>query len=486
MRPIIPMLMLACLLAGAPTAHAQAGARDFATGIVSLQVTHQGYDAAFPWNKHREQQIAGNALVVAGPFLLTAADMVKNATLILVRKFGAYPDFPAEIVRVDYQLNLALLRVDDPTFWTGLQPPPMSEQPLLQGRFGIKRWRHNGRFEQGSGEVVEYRMATSRFGDLDLPQLRGTSSMSGLGWSEVLTHENAAIGLVTGHNGQELVALTGHSLALFVQAAQAPQQRGFSHRGFSWQALNSAAMKAYFGQARDDAGVLIRRVYAGGTGHRLLHEGDILKRIGDHDIDPEGQIRHPAFGTVAFTIAVNDVLAPTIDVDILRDGKPLRLQLQRERFTEDTYRIAPYEFDGAPDFQVFGGLVVQELTRDYLQRWGTNWRTQAPARLLIEHDLSSLRDAHSAAEKVVFVSRVLPDPVNIGYEDIRNVIVTELNGMPVPDLAAFRQAMEKPQGDFQVLKLLPGQGRATVVFRAAELAQAGDRISRLYGVPQRH
>lgn len=486
MMRMLPLLLLAGLLAWAAPAGAQDAEMDFAAGIVSLQVTHQAYDAAFPWNKHREQQIAGNALVVAGPFLLTAADMVKNATLILVRKFGAYPDFPARIVQVDYQLNLALLRVEDPTFWAGLRPLPISEQPLLQGRFGIKRWRHNGRFEQGSGEVVEYRMATSPFGDLDLPQLRGTSSMSGLGWSEVLTHGDAAIGLVTGHSGQELVALTGHSLALFVKAAQAPRRRGFAHRGFSWQALNSEAMKAYFGQARDDHGVLIRRMYAGGTGHRLLREGDILTRIGEHDIDPEGQIRHPAFGTVSFTIAINDVLGPTIDVDILRDGEPLRLQLRRERFTEDTYRIAPYEFDEAPDYQVFGGLVVQELTRDYLQRWGANWRTQAPARLLIEHDLASLRDADAPVEKVVFVSRVLPDAVNIGYEDIRNVIVTELNGLPIRDLAAFREAMNRPLGGFHVLRLLPGQGRATVVFRAAELEQAGDRISRLYGVPQRH
>jgi len=486
MMRILLILLWASLLAWPAPGRAQGAETDFATGIVSLQVTNQGYDAAFPWNKHREQQIAGNALVVTGPFLLTAADMVKNATLILVRKFGAYPDFTADLVKVDYQLNLALLRVDDPAFWAGLQPLPISEQPLLQGRFGIKRWRHNGRFEQGSGEVVEYRMATSRFGDLDLPQLRGASSMSGLGWSEVLTHDAAAIGLVTGHNGQELVALTGHSLALFVKAAQAPQQRSFAHRGFSWQALNSEAMKAHFGQARDDPGVLIRRMYAGGTGHRLLREGDILKRIGDHDIDPEGQIRHPAFGTVAFTIAVNDALGPTINVDILRDGKPLRLQLQRERFTEDTYRIAPYEFDEAPDYQVFGGLVVQELTRDYLQRWGANWRTQAPARLLIEHDLASLRDADSPVEKVVFVSRVLPDPVNIGYEDLRNAIVTALNGIPIRDLASFRQAMDKPQGDFHVLQLLPGQGRSTVVFRATELARAGDRISQLYGVPQRH
>ena len=478
--------ILACLLALVTPVGAQGASPDFAAGIVSLQTTHQGHDAAFPWNKHREQQIAGNALVVNGPFLLTAADMVKNATLILVRKFGAYPDFPARIVRVDYQLNLALLGVDDPSFWDGLRPLAISDQPLLQGRFGIKRWRHNGRFEQGSGEVVEYRMATSRFGDLDLPQLRGASSMSGLGWSEVLTHGDAAIGLVTGHSGQELVALTGHSLALFVSAAQAPHRRGFAHRGFSWQALNSEAMKASFGQARDDHGVLIRRIYAGGTGHRQLRESDILMRIGGHEIDPEGQIRHPAFGTITFTIAVNDALGPTIDVDILREGKPLRLQLQRERFTEDTYRIAPYEFDAAPDYQVFGGLVVQELTRDYLQRWGANWRTQAPARLLIEHDLASLRDGEAPVEKVVFVSRVLPDPVNIGYEDIRNVIVTELNGRPIRDLATFRQAMDEPRGGFHVLRLLPGQHRAAVVFRAGELAQAGDRISQLYGVPQRH
>lgn len=158
--------LLLALALGAPwTARAAPPATEQA-GIVSVRVTSQTYDPIVPWMKNADQSLQGNALVVDGHRLLTTADLVKSSTLIEVRKFGRYPDYPARRVLVDYETNLALLEVASPEFWENLRPLPLAETGELPGQFTISRWRPNGRFEQGSGEIVDYLVAPYRFGSM--------------------------------------------------------------------------------------------------------------------------------------------------------------------------------------------------------------------------------------------------------------------------------------------------------------------------------
>ena len=152
-----------------------------ASGMVSIRVTNQSFDQILPWNKNAERVIRGNAVVVEGNRLLTTADLVRNANLLEVRKFGRYPDFIARAVLVDYELNLALLEVDAPEFWRGLRPLPIASKPIRSGRFVINRWRSNGRFQQGSGEVVDFLVSNSPFGLMEFPTMRGITAMAGLG-----------------------------------------------------------------------------------------------------------------------------------------------------------------------------------------------------------------------------------------------------------------------------------------------------------------
>ena len=159
--------------------------------------------------------------------------------------------------------------------------------------------------------------------------------------------------------------------------------------------------------------------------------------------NPEGQIEHPYFGQMLFTIAINESLDESLAVEIVREGKPKSLKLRRQRLTPLDYRVIPYVFDRAVDFEVQGGLVLQELTLSYLRAWGKNWPERAPSRLAIEAIMNPLRDPGKAPERVVFVSKILPDPVNLGYEDQPNAIVIRANGRPIVSLADFREALQR-------------------------------------------
>lgn len=472
--------LLIGLLVAAGMAQAQAPE---SYGVVSMRITVQKFDPGAPWNKTPERVILGNAMVVGDNMLLTTADLVKNATLIEVRKFGRYPDYQARAQLVDYELDLALLKVDSKEFWKGLKPMPFAESPIISGRFVINRWRSNGRFEQGSGEVVQLHVATSRFGDLEFPELEATTAMSALGWGEVLTSEGRIIGIVTSHNNSNISASNSTMLKRFIAASRQKPYRGVAHRGFYWQQLNQADLRDFFGLNGNVAGVLVRRLLGGGTGSKLLRKGDILLRLGSYRIDPEGRISHPLYGPILFTIAINETLEPTIPAEILRDGKRREIMLERRAFEEKDYRVHPYIFDRRFDYEMFGGLVVQELSLEYLRLWGKDWREKAPTRLVMEYSLKNLKEPGIDPEKVVFVSKILPDPVNVGYEGASNSILLDVNGTRLRSLADFRRAIRKPEGAYHVLEFNPANGRGKVVFMVEEVKAANRRIRERYGVP---
>ena len=456
-----------------------------AYGMVSIRVTNQAFDQILPWNKNAERVIRGNAVVVEGNRLLTTADLVRNANLLEVRKFGRYPDFIARAVLVDYELNLALLEVDAPEFWRGLRPLPIASKPIRSGRFVINRWRSNGRFQQGSGEVVDFLVSNSPFGLMEFPTMRGITAMAGLGWAEVLTAKGKVVGLITSHSKQRIQAINGALMELLVEASRRNEYRGFAHRGFTWQRLNQVHMRNYFGLKMNDGGVLIRRVLPGGTGSEKLRPMDILHRINGYAIDPEGKIEHPDYGLILFSMALNESLQPYLPVEVRRDGKPLKLRLRRRGFSSQDYRIHPPRFDRPNDYEVFGGLVLQELSVNYLRVWGDKWRDKAPSRLVIEYVMNNLRKNGSGPEKVVIITRVLPDPANLGYQSVNNAILKQLNGKPVHTLADFRKAMRSPVNGYHIVQLLPGPGRGRLVFRASQMRAVNARIRGRYGIPEK-
>ncbi len=384
---------------------------------------------------------------------------------------------------VDYESNLALLEVRSPGFWQGLRPLPISPRPVRNGRFIINRWRSNGRFQQGGGEVVDYLVTTSPFGLMEFPAMRGITALEGLGWAEALTENGAIVGLITSHNKQQIQAVNGDVIRLMVTAARKTPYKGFAHRGFAWQRLNHPHMRAFHGLGDKDGGVLIRHLYPGGTGSGTLKVMDILHKINGYTIDPEGKIEHPAYGPMRFTIAFNETLAPEIPVVIRRNGKLLKLKLKRTLFSGRDYRVHPPRFDRPDDYEVFGGLVIQELSVNYLRAWGEKWRTKAPSRLVMEYEMNIIRSDPKQSEKVLIISKVLPDPANLGYENVNNAIILRLNGQPAGTLAAFRKAMETPIQGHHLLDIMPGQGRGRLVYRAGVMPRINARVRRRYDIP---
>ena len=138
--------------------------------------------------------------------------------------------------------------------------------------------------------------------------------------------------------------------------------------------------------------------------------------------------------------------------------------------------------DHAPPYLVSGGLVFRELDQDYLGAWGSGWKSSADARLVTAWELEGQAQRQDQ-RRLVLLSTVLPDPYNIGYHQLRDLVVEQVNGQPIASMEDLARALEQPQGGFQVVRFRPNMQRSELVLDASRLATASERILRAYDVP---
>jgi hypothetical protein len=170
----------------------------------------------------------------------------------------------------------------------------------------------------------------------------------------------------------------------------------------------------------------------------------------------------------------------TMAVELLRDGERLDLQLPLRAMRPEQDRVPPYVFGRGPDYVIVGGLVFEELTRPYLGAWG-DWARRAPPRLLVAIDREP-DDAGAEPKRIVLLSSVLPDAANLGYQELRDLIVERVNGRPVASLQDLRQAFATPISGFHVVEFLSGQSAVRIVLDASEAAASRQRLQQAYGV----
>jgi hypothetical protein len=451
-------------------------------GIVSVRVTGQDWNWRTPWEKQAPWTRTVTGLVVPGRKILLASTAFGNHLLVEAQKLGSEARTVARVELVDQEGPLALVAVDDPAFWEGLEPLPLADRAPGEGDVTILRWQRSGLLDAFPGTVRQVRSGRHGLSQTSLLTLEIGTSTDGLGESEVVIAKGRVAGLVTGRTGDAYGALAAPVLARFLEGAARGDWRGFARAGLAWQDLTNPALRESLGLQPGETGIRLTRVARHGSAGGVLRPGDVILELGGERLDPTGYYEHPLYGRMLFALLFSDGRQPgeTMPVKVLRDGQRLDVQLPLRAMRPEQDRVPPYVFGRGPDYFVVGGLVFQELTRPYLGAWG-DWARRAPPRILVEMDREPEEEGEEP-KRIVLLSSVLPDAANLGYQELRDLIVEQVNGRAVRRLSDLRQAFAVPRGGFHVVDFLAGQGAARAVLDAAEAQAAAARLQQAYGV----
>ena len=184
---------------------------------------------------------------------------------------------------------------------------------------------------------------------------------------------------------QVLDAIPAPIIAHFLKDADTQSYRGFPQVGFGFFPTRDPDLRKYAGQTGKPGGVYVTSVQPDMPAAKAgLKIGDIVAAIGKDEIDQNGNYVDPLYGKIEFTnlITSHAFVGDTLQFQIQREGKPMDFNVMLEHRNAKDYVIPPYNLDQPPAYYVLGGLIFQELSRQYFKEWGGNWQKEAPQRFV--------------------------------------------------------------------------------------------------------
>lgn len=453
--------------------------------VVALAVTYQGWNQDRPWSKTRPGVRNIMAVVVEGPRLLTTAQMIEDATFIQADKFGRASGAHPRIDFVDREANLALLAVDDPSFFSDLAPVRLADQTPSEGTLRSVRWR-NQQLESAASRVKRILVEGAFLGHVEHPFLTVQTDLDAGGWAEPVFLDGRLVGITASQEEQRARIIPVEILAPFLQRARLPgPYRSFPVFGALWQLNTDPAVTTWLGQTGEPRGALIRQVPWGSSGCGVLKPWDILLSIDGRVIDAEGFFAHPRFGQLRFPaiFGTDRVAGDTVPIQVLREGRVTDLKMTLRDYPVTQGLIPTRGGPEPPPYLIAGGLVFRELTVEYLQTWGRDWPSEAPLRLLGRFNTERYAQTPER-RRIILMKGVLPSPYTTGYHGLEDLVVETVNSVAVDSIAEVDEALRHPRGGFHTIVLEPNAYRREIVLDAAGLDEATAQILEEYRIPE--
>ena len=488
----IPAVFLFLVVAAAAVRAEAALPREPADAVISISsdslvrvnATNQAFDFFRPWTKKAPYLRRGLGVVLSGGEILVTAELVANRTYVELEKAGSAEKSPAEVIVVDYDCNLALLKPSEPAFLKDAKPLALDSGVRVGDKASILQLESNGQIADTPGVITTITVAGYPLDHLALLTYRISAPLQNREGSFTIpaVRDGRLLGLLMRYDARSQTAevVSAPVISHFLADAKLASYPGFPRAGLIFASTRDPQFRRYI--ALNEDGVYITEILPGSAAEKAgLRKGDVIISVAGKPIDQDGNYDEPGIGKIPFSHLTNTLahVGDTLNFTILRSGRretiPVILAgINKERSISD-----PYEFDNQPRYLILGGLVFRELSRPYLQEWGGNWTKDAPQRLVyldaFQNELPPERG------KIVFLSQVLPTPNTLGYENLEHLVVSKVNGMPVKSLDDIAKAAGSPKDGF--LKIEFDEDPTFIYLDAADIEKSKSQLMQDYGIP---
>ena len=411
-------------------------------GVVRVEVVSAVPDVFLPWRTEIEES-SGSGVVVPGKRILTNAHVASGATHLTVRKQSSDDPYPAHVEFIDNDCDLALLTVDDESFFDDIEPLPWGGSPRVRMRVVVAGFPKGGEeisFTEGIVSRVELQTYVLSLRELPAAQIDAAinSGNSGGPVLDVETEELVGIAFQAMEDGDDIGYIIPMEIVQhFFADCEDGRVDGFGSAGFRCQTLENPDMRRYLEMEPGEMGVRISYV-SPWLGEDSVRVGDVLMAVDGVAVSDMGKVRlGDGVARSWREILYGKQVGESITYDILRGGERLTVTNVVSR---DQVRVRPWLAGERPDYYVFGGLVFTTLTMDYYSCLRT-----APA--------GSFDAPRHEQDDIVMLSAVLNDTVNMGIRSTGWPVV-KVGGEDVgtlQELAERLDAWEEPWIEIELM-----------------------------------
>ena len=472
---------------GASTAGATApgstGTDAVANSVVKVFSTVRYPDLYRPWTKEAPSQVTGSGVVIEGKRILTCAHVVLYAGQVQVQANQAGDKISATVEYIAPGIDLAVLKLDDPTFIDSHPPLAWAKMlPNIKDAVMVYGYPEGGTsLSITKGIVSRIEFTTYNFpvsglriqidaainpGNSGGPAVVG-DKMIGLAFSHLSEAEN--IGYI----------IPCEEIELFLQDIADGHYDGKPAMFDELQTLENPALRSFLKLNESVHGMVVHKPDSTNAAYPLK-EWDVITRIGDTPVDDQGMIKLGDTLRVRFQYLVQKTAGEgKLPLTVVRAGKEVRIELP----VSPKYPvITPDLGNDYPSYFIYGPLVFSTATEQFIHgltggtkgaRW-MSWLSFQGNPLITR---VGAKPAFPGEELVVVSSPFFPHKLSQGYSDPFGQVVKTVNGIPIKNLKHLVEVLRDAKGEFITIQFNNRDGETLVFPRAAMMAAADDILS---------
>src|SRR6476469_1222133 len=339
--------------------------------LVRITSTEVEPDYRAPWNTGAIGRGVGAGFVIDGPRIMTNAHVVSNTRYLTVDREGDPNKYPARVLFVAHDCDLALITVDSPEFFKNMVPLGFGGIPELESTVSAYGYPIGGeRMSVTTGIVsrIDFQLYTHSSIDSHLAIQISAQINPGNSGGPVMQNAKVVGVAFQGYSGDiaQGVAymIPTPVIRRFLKDVEDGRYDRYVDLGITYTKLQNPAQRRFLGLKDDDRGALVGTVIAAGPAANSLQPGDVLLAIDDHPISSDATVELEGSRVDMPEVVERKFKGDKVKLDIWRAKKPL--SVTNELGPVWPYLYLAHGYDVKPRYIVYGGLVFQPLTLDLI------------------------------------------------------------------------------------------------------------------------
>ncbi|HNY26733.1 MAG TPA: serine protease [Candidatus Sumerlaeota bacterium] len=419
--------------------------------IVKIYTVFNRPDNYRPWQMAGQRSSTGSGCIIEGKRILTNAHVVADQTFIQVMRAGEAEKYVARLETVAHDCDLALLRVDDESFFEGAEPIPLGQLPCIQDKVAVYGFPQGGTklaITEGVVSRVEHLTYAHSEADLLCCQIDAAINPGSSGGPVISNHRIVGVAFQGCETGQNIgYMVPAPIIERFLHDIHHGRYGGVPALGLSCQCMENRAIRKKFGMPPGASGILVNQVDPKSSAQGVIQADDILVSVDGMHVANDGTVEFRKGERTSFLYAVHrHFIGDRIPMEILRGGQPLKVEVELSLKWENMYLVPRHQYEKMPSYYIIGGLVFSPITANLLAEWETF--EDAPRKLVHYYD----KDPEPGRDEVITLIQVLAHEVNVGYEELYYTIINTINGVKVRDMRHLVSLFEEAEGDYYTIQ----------------------------------
>lgn len=463
------------------------------------------YDYTAPYFPPRHASSSGSGVIVAGQGIITNAHVATDSERLYVRLAGTDKLYLASVDKagIGQDCDLAMLRIEDPEFWSKTQPVDIAEEFAPDGAqihvIGFPVGGRTVNYTQGIVGRLDHQDYVHSGKELAVQQVDAAINPGNSGGPALVDGKIAGIAF-QGYNIYQNISyiIPAPIVRHYIEEVNRGTYKGFPELDLVTQPLRNETLRQLMAMPSTDTGLLINRIDTSSSAFKHLQVGDIILSIEGYNVSDFGSVSVDGQRLINMQHLANmKFIGDTLSMTVLRDHKVKKVSFKLKNSLMDS-SLVPMEYNKTPTYYANSGLVFQPLTFNYfldllhLCKQTHGFRTEKA--MLAQQSLRSLEDMIAYAKKtektkdssasapkrhVVFISNIFPLKETEGFAMYREIPVMSINGRPIMNMADVIRAMESNKEPEHVIML----GNDAVIAVPNIPKKRNDEINAHFGVP---